>query len=460
MSAHLVDSQVYGHLWATPEVHALFTDAGRMRAWLDILATLAEAQAEVGLVPDAAARTIRATLADLQPDPAVVGALTRETGHSTLGLIRVLETVLPPEVREWVYYGATVQDLTDTWFALTMRTVTDVVVRDLSSAREAAATLARTHRDTVMSGRTHGQVGLPITFGFKAAVWVAELDRQLERLESSRPRRELVQLGGALGSMEFWGERAPALIASFARRLGLGVPAIPWLTSRDGVAEFVSQLALVTGTMAKIGEEVYELQRPEIGELREPLAPGTVGSITMPHKRNPEVSEQVSTLAKLVRMDAALATEAVVHGHERDGRAWKTEWVVLPEACLYAGVSVSMGSRLLWGLEVDADRMRRNLDLQQGYPMSEPVMRALADRVGKHTAHRIVYAAARAGRENGVDLRAALRADPLLTGLGEEELDRLLDPRQALGSIPVFIDAVVGQASASTAGASGGPHHA
>lgn len=443
MSAHLVDSAIYGHLWSTPEMRDMFTDEGRLRAWLDILATLAEAQAEVGLVPVSAAEAIRSTIESWQPDPTEVGELTRATGHSTLGLIRVLERELPEGAREWVYYGATVQDLTDTWSALVMRRVGDIIERDLRRARAAAAALARLHRDTIMCGRTHGQPGLPITFGFKAAVWTAEMDRHIERLQQGRPRRELVELGGGLGSMEFWGDRAEPMLASFARRLGLGVPLIPWLTSRDGLAEFVTLLAMVTATVAKIGDEVYELQRAEIGELREPLTPGTVGSITMPHKRNPELSEHVGSLARFVRADADLATQAMIHGHERDGRAWKSEWVLLPEACMYAGVSVASAVGILEGLEVDPDRMRRNLDAQRGYVMSEPVMRALADHVGKHTAHGIVYEAALAGREADVDLRSALRADARLADLDDAELDRLLDPRNALGSIPRFIDGVV-----------------
>ena len=440
-----MDSALYGHLWATPELHRMFTDEGRLRAWLDILATLAEAQAEVGLVPPDAAQAIRATVTRWQPDPVEVGELTRSTGHSTLGLIRVLERELPEHAREWVYYGATVQDLTDTWSALVMREVGDVVERDLLRARAAAVDLAARHRDTLMCGRTHGQPGLPITFGFKAAVWAAELDRHLERLRQGRPRREVVQLGGGLGSMEFWGEAAQPLLTAFAARLRLAVPEIPWLTARDGFAEFVSLLAMVTATVGKIGDEVFQLQRAEIGEVREPFSTGTVGSITMPHKRNPELAEHVVTLARLVRGQADLAVEGMIHGHERDGRAWKTEWVVLPEACSYSGVSVAAAVRILEGLEIDEARMRVNLDRQGGYVMSEPVMRALADRVGKHTAHRIVFEAALTGRQRGLDLRTALRADPRLNDVGDAELDGLLEPANALGSIPRFVDAVVGR---------------
>ena len=444
MGAHLVDSVLYSHLWSTPEIHRLLDDAGRVQAWLEILAAVAEAQAEVGLVPADAASAIRkhadVELLDLDK----VAEQTRATGHSTLGLIRCLQEVLPEEAREWVYYGATVQDVSDTWTALVMRQVADILERDLARAEVAALMLAKRHRDTVMCGRTHGQPGLPITFGFKAAVWASELHRHRVRVAESRGRRELVQLGGALGTMEFWGDRALPLLDEFARRLGLGVPDIPWITARDGVAEFAGLLAMVTATLAKIGQEVYDLQRPEIGELREPFSPGQVGSITMPHKRNPELSEHLVTLARIVRADAMVAVEGMVHEHERDGRAWKTEWAVLPEACLLTGAALAFACRLLEGLEVDADRMRANLQARGGYVLSEPVMRALADRIGKHAAHTVVYEAALAGLDRGVDLQTALLADPRIASqLGPDEIARCLDVQAALGTAPAFVDRVV-----------------
>jgi adenylosuccinate lyase len=444
MGAHLVDSVIYGHLWSTPEIHRLLDDEGRLQAWLEILATLAEAQADVGLVPADAARAIRKHADVGLFDLAQVAEQTRATGHSTLGLIRCLQDVLPADAREWVYYGATVQDLSDTWTALVMRRVADILERDLVRAEKAALELAKRHRDTVMCGRTHGQPGLPITFGFKAAVWASELHRHRIRVAEGRVRWEVVQLGGALGTMEFWGDRALPLLEEFARRLGLGVPDIPWITARDGIAEFAGLLAMVTATLAKIGQEVYDLQRPEIGELREPFSPGQVGSITMPHKRNPELSEHLVTLSKIVRADATVAVEGMVHEHERDGRAWKTEWVVLPEACLLTGAALDFGCRLLDGLEVDADRMRENLQARGGYVLSEPAMHALADRIGKHAAHTVVYEATRAGLERGVDLETALLADPRISGqLAPEEIARCLDVQGALGAAPAFVDRVV-----------------
>jgi adenylosuccinate lyase len=443
MSAHPADSAIFGHMWSTPESHDLFDDEPRIRSWLEILTALAQAQADVGLIPPAAAAAIQERSDISRIDLDFVAAETRSTGHSTLGLIRALRAVLPEQAREWVYYGATVQDLSDTWGSLVCRRVGDIFVRDVTEMRDAAVSLAVRYRDTPMCGRTHGQPGLPITFGFKAAVWADELNRHLVRLAQGRSRWEVVQLGGALGTMEFWGDRAPDLLDTFASRVGLNVPEICWLTARDRIAEFVGLLASAAATVAKIGNEIYQLQRPEIGEVREGFRSGTVGSITMPHKRNPEHSEQLVSLSRIVRAQAGLALEGMVSEHERDGRAWKTEWVVLPEACLAFTAAVGMGAGMLRTVEVDTARMVANIDSHDGYLQSEPVMRALADRVGKHTAHEVVYQACMGGIASGQSFRAALRADPRLDDIGDEELDRLLDVRSSLGSTGVFVDRVV-----------------
>jgi adenylosuccinate lyase len=441
-SAHPADSAIFGHLWSTPEASALFSDEGRTQAWLQILAALAQAQAGAGLVPPAAAQTIRAHADVGLIDLGLVAERTRATGHSTMGLIEALRSVLPEHAREWVYYGATVQDLSDTWFALVFRTVGDIAERDVTRMRDRALELAGQYRDTPMCGRTHGQPGLPITFGFKAAVWAAELDRHLERLRQGRARWEVVQLGGALGTMEFWGERALDLLERFAGELGLGVPLLPWITARDGVAEFVWLLAAISATAGKIGNEVYQLQRPEIGELRESFTPGTVGSITMPHKRNPELSEHLVTLSRVIRAQATVALDGMVAEHERDGRAWKAEWLVVPETSMAFAACAGSAARMLDGLRPDPERMLANIGSHRGYLLSEPVMRALADRIGKHSAHDSVYAAAMRGIDKDQDFRTALRGDPGLDAIPDAELDELLEVRSSLGSCAAFVDRV------------------
>lgn len=445
MSIHLADSTVYGHLWATTEARALFDEVARFQAWLDILATLAEAQHDVGMVPAAAAAAIRARAVDGSLDLDEVAAETRATGHSTLGLIRVLRKTLPEDAREWVYYGATVQDLTDTWTSMVLRKVGDLLDRDLVLIEASCLRHARHERDTPMLGRTHAQPGLPITFGFKAATWAAEISRHRARLNQGRERWELVQLGGALGTMEFFGDDGLPLLEAFGRRLGLGVPVIPWITSRDGVTEFVHLLAMVTSTIAKIGNEVMELQRQEIGEVREGFSPGTVGSITMPQKRNPELSEHLDTLARLVRSNASVLAEGMVQIHERDGRGWKAEWIAVPEACTLGLAATGFGLRLVDGLELMPDRMLLNIEAQRGYVFAEPVMRGLADRIGKHTAHDVVYEASMAGIDRGLSFREALLEDPRVTAhFDESAISAMFDIGPVIGPAGAFVDRVTG----------------
>jgi adenylosuccinate lyase len=433
------DSVVYGHLWGTPETRALFSDEGRTRIWLDIVKALAAEQAALGVIPAEAARQIEALS---PPDLEAVGEQTRATGHSTLGLIRVLRESLGPEGGEWVYYGATVQDVTDTWFGLVMQRMVAILRRDLAAIEASLLRLASEHRDTVMLGRTHGQPGLPITFGFKAAGWAAEVRRHLQRVEEAAPRLEVGQLAGAVGTLSAYGSHGPELQRRLLERLGLGVPDTSWLTARDRIAELTTLLALVTGTLARIGNEVYNLQRAEIGEVSEAPTAGVVGSITMPQKINPERSEHLWTLARVVRAAAGLALEGLVGEHERDGAAWKTEWAFLPEACSAAAVALSFGADLVGGLRVDAERMRANLDAQRGYVLAEPVMLALAERVGKQRAHELVHRAALAGQERGVTFAEALAADEEITRELPDAAS-LLRAENALGAAGALTDAVL-----------------
>ncbi|HLU71605.1 MAG TPA: adenylosuccinate lyase family protein [Nonomuraea sp.] len=361
MSARISDSLTYSHLWGTDELRQIFDEKARLQGWLDVLAALARAQAAEGLIPAEAAETITAELRVERLDLERVAQGTRETGHSTLGLIHELRRVLPETAREHVYVGATVQDVTDTWTSLAMRAVGGIVWRDLRRIEDGLLDLALAFRDAPIAGRTHGQPGAPATFGWKAASWADEIRRHLDRLREGAPRWLVAQLGGGIGTLVAYGDRGLAIRSRFAADLALADPVISWLSSRDRIAEFGALLAMITGTLARIGDEVYELQRPEIGELGEPRAEGVVGSITMHHKRNPEGSEHLSTLARLVRSSAGVLMESVVSQHERDGRAWKAEWVALPEACLLAGTALRLGVQLVEGLEVHADRMAANM---------------------------------------------------------------------------------------------------
>jgi adenylosuccinate lyase len=444
MGARLTDSEVYAHLWGTEELRGVFDERHRLRSWLDILAALAAAQAELGIIPAASAEAIAAVSVD-QLDLAFVAAETRRTSHSTLGIIRGLGALLPPSAREHVYYGATVQDVTDTWTALAIRTVGGVVWRDLGRVRARLVELAESHRDTVMAGRTHGQPGAPITFGLKAASWADEVDRHLARLREGAPRWLVGQLAGAVGTLAFFGDAGPALRARFCARLGLADPGVSWLTARDRPAEFGNLLAMIAATLARVGNEVYELQRPEIGELREAAAAEAVGSITMPHKRNPEGAEHLVTLGRLVRAQAGVLLEGMVAEHERDGRAWKAEWAAFPEVCLLTGAALELADRLLAGLEVDAEAMARNLAASRGYLASERVLAALAPTLGKHRAQALLQETLRAGSALGRPLEETLLASADLQPHLEQGRLRALLATPDTGSAGAMVDLVVGR---------------
>jgi adenylosuccinate lyase len=447
MPTSIIDSQIYGPAWGTEEMRAIFEDVPRTQAWLEIIAALALAQAELGIIPESAAVEI-ASKADVKLlDLENIRRGYQQTSHSTLGLIRELQRILSPEAGEWVYFGATVQDVTDTWTSLTLKRVTEIMYRDLRALEALLLGHADRYRDTLMPGRTHGQIGLPITFGFKNAVWAREVRRHICRLKELAPRLAAGQLAGAVGSVSSYGEQGLELQARFCARLQLNPPDVSWDTARDTIAEFGNLAAMVSVTLAKIGTEIYNLQRPEIGEVAEPFQVGRVGSITMPHKRNPEFSEHIVTLARVVRSNASLLTEGMLQEHERDGRAWKAEWLALPELCMCLGKALDLTRTMLAGLVVNEKAMLRNMDSTNGYVLSEAVMLALAQKVGKQTAHRMVYEASMRGVEQGLTFKEALLADERVAAqLGEREIDALLDYREHIGMIPQMIGRVLAQA--------------
>jgi adenylosuccinate lyase len=408
MASRITDSGLYAHLWGTAETRAIFGERARLQGWLDVIAALARAQAAEGIIPADAARLIGEHARVERIDLEFAAERTRATSHSTLGLIQALQAALPARAREHVYTGATVQDITDTWTALAIRECGAIVWRDLRRAEDRLLSLAAAHRDTLMAGRTHGQAGSPVTFGWKAASWADEIRRHLDRMRDGGPRWLVGQLGGGVGSLVFYGGKGLAVRARFCAELGLADPGISWLSARDRVAEFAQVLAFVCATLARIGVEVYELQRPEIGELAEPASTGAVGSITMPHKRNPEASEHLDTLARLARANAGVLIEGMAAQHERDGRGWKAEWVALPEVCLLTATALQMANTLIDGLQVDPDAMRRNLERAAGYTGSERILGLLAARLGGRRAQALLQEALADGSRLSITAAEAL----------------------------------------------------
>ncbi len=444
VSTRVADSVTYRHLWTAAELDRLFEERQRLQRWLDILSALARAQAQLGIIPTTSARLITENADAGRLDLDRIAAETRTTGHSTLGLIHELQRIVPAPAGEHVYFGATVQDLSDTWFGLVMRDVGELVAGKLGALGDLLVELAAMHRDTVMAGRTHGQPGAPITFGFKVAGWVDELGRHLDRLREGGSRWAVGQLAGAVGVLAFYGTDRLELRRRFSTELGLADPGISWLTSRDRIAEFGHVLAMVCASLARIGGEVYELSRPEIGELRETQPAGAVSSITMPHKHNPEGSEHLDTLARLVRAHAGLLLEGMDQQHERDGRGWKTEWVSLPEACELTVTALDLARRVVEGLEVHAGAMAANLAAGGEGLESEQILAALSALRGKHAAQALmaeVVASAPAGSAGlaaAVAARAGLAPDEValwaagpVTGAAGAMVDLVLDRARA-----------------------------
>lgn len=447
MVTHISDFTVYGSSWTTPETQELFSETGLVRGWLEVMAVLAEIQAEHELIPDEAARAIRSAFENLVVDEEFlteIGEDFRNTNHSLIGLIRAMQNRCGEPGGEWLCYGATVHDITDSQMCRTLATVLDLYVKRIVRIEKDLVELALEHKDTAMCGRTHGQIGLPVTFGYKAATWLDEFERHRQRLCELRPRLAVGQLAGGVGSLSSQGPEALAIRQAFCERLGLSVPPISWTTTRDRYAEWLNCLALIAASGDRIGQEIYNLQRPEIDELAEGFTSGTVGSITMPQKRNPEISEHLGTLSRLVRHHAAWMMENLVHDHERDGRSWKGEWLIIPECCLVTDKLLALLQSLLPNLVVKKEKMLENLAGTNGMIYSEAVMLKLSARMGKQTAHRYVYDCAMQAHETGRHLKSILVEDADITQwLSLDELDECFELDNSTGHCSGMVERIV-----------------
>jgi len=317
-------------------------------------------------------------------------------------------------------------------------------LRDMKGIGQALYKLADAHKATPMAGRSHGVQALPITFGHKAAIWLSEMGRNYQRLRGLESRMFVGGMVGAVGTQASYGPKAQELERRLMKRLGLGVADINWQPARDRFAEYVCVLAIIGQTLGKIANEIIILEHTEIGEVFEPFSEGKVGSSTMPHKRNPSSCEAVVGVSRGLRYNAAFMLECMMVEHERDGSAWRGEWKALPESCLMAGGLLAAMNYVLSGLHVDAGRMRRNLDLLGGFLLSERVMFALSEKVGKQTAHDLVYEASMHGIEGGLSFEQALMQDQRVArALTPEELRKALDPTTYVGLAPQIVDQVL-----------------
>jgi 3-carboxy-cis,cis-muconate cycloisomerase len=450
MTIGLLQSMLFADMFGTEAMRDAFGDIAFVRNCVVVEAALARAQARLGIVPkDAAAAISKAADAILSNretfDFARLKCETETVGFPILPLVRQFAEQAG-EAGRYLHWGATTQDIVDSAVVLQIRDGLKLIEADLETLRGHLAALAIKHRDTPMAGRTFFQQALPITFGYKAAVWLSSFDRHAERLTELKKRVLVAEFGGAVGTLASLGKGEEALrtVAELARELELGEPAITWHVARDTIAETVQFLALLGGSLGKIAEDVMLMSATEYGEASEPFAEGRGSSSTMPQKRNPISCGVIVAAARVLRQQAGLALDAMINSFERNAAAWHLEWVAVPEAFGYAAGALKQTVFLAGGLIVDAKGMEKNLGLTHGLIVAEAVMMGLAPHIGRNEAHHLVYDACRKAIEFDRPLYDVLMEMPDVAGpLGADKLRALTDPANYLGAAQAMVDRVL-----------------
>jgi 3-carboxy-cis,cis-muconate cycloisomerase len=449
MAATVFDSAIFRDIFATPDMRQIFSERATVARYVEVEVALARVEGRLGLIPQEAADAIERRASAKEIDLDQLRQATNVVGYPIVGLVAQLAKQCGDAGR-YLHWGATTQDIMDTAAVLQIKAALALIESDLAALDRTLAHLANAHRATVMAGRTHLQHALPITFGYKAAVWLSAILRHRRRLQEIRPRVLVGQFAGAAGTLASLGAKGLSAHDALMAELGLGSSAMPWHVGRDCVAETVSLLALIAGSLAKIATDVMLLMQTEVAEAFEPFAQGRGSSSTMPQKRNPIACELIIAAAGIVRQHAGLMFAAMAADHERATGPWHLEWLALPEAFLATGAALAHARAMLEGLIVEPERMRRNLDLTGGLIVAEAVMMALAEYTGRQDAHHIVAHASRAALANGTPLLVELEADPQVTKhLSAARLRELTDPMNYLGSAPAMVDRLLAERARS-----------
>ena len=448
MSVNPADQTVFGTLYGTDAMRAVFSEHSYLQRMLDVEAALARAQAKLGIVPAEAAATITAAADAARLDLPALAAATRNTGYPVVGLVRQLSALAGEQAGRWTHWGATTQDIMDTATVLQMRDGLDLIEAELRALCAALAARTAQHRETVMAGRTHLQHALPVTLGYKCAVWLAPLLTMLERLDQLRPRALRLQFGGAAGTLASLGDQGLAVSAALAEELSLPEAEIPWHVARDGLAEAVCWLGLVTGALTKLATDVMLLMQSEVAELSEPHVAGRGGSSTMPQKRNPIACEYTMAQARGVHALVPQMLAAMAQDQERGTGPWQAEALAIGQAFLLTHGALAQARFIAEGMVVDTARMRRNIDATGGLIMSEAVMMGLAPQIGRGEAHHAVNHACDVALATGVTLAEALRAEPALSGrIDDAMIATLTEPAGYLGAAGAFCDRVLARSA-------------
>ncbi|MFN5041743.1 MAG: adenylosuccinate lyase family protein [Bradyrhizobium sp.] len=443
----VLDSILFRDAFGTPRMREIFSDYALISRYAEVEIALAKAEARCGVIPSEAADEIaeRTDVAALDFD-----LLRQETdivGYPILPLVHQMAKQCGDAGR-YVHWGATTQDIMDSAVILQVRDGLDIIEQDIAELRRILAGLSKRHRDTTMAGRTHLQQALPVTFGYKCAIWLAMFDRHAERLAQLRPRVLVGQFAGAAGTLASLGSRGLDVQQALCEELGLGVPVSTWHVARDALAEAVNFLGLVTGSLGKIALDIMMMTSTEFAEVYEPFVKGRGASSTMPQKRNPISSELMLAAAKGVRQHAGLMLDATIQDFERAPGPWHAEWMAIPESFVLTAGALHQAKFALGGLIVDEARMATNLDISRGLIVAEAVMMGLAPQLGRQDAHDVVYDACRRANEQNISLADALSADPRISSrIDRATIERLTSPRNYLGLAPEMVDRVLASAA-------------
>lgn len=443
----VADRGVFAPLFAGPAIAAVFSDHAHLQGMLDFEAALARAEARTGVIPQAAAAPIVSACAAETYDLTVLATAAAKAGNTAIPMVKMLTARVAEadgEAARYVHWGATSQDAMDTGLVLQLRQALALIEADLSRLSAALAARAVDHKQTPMVGRTWLQHALPVTFGLKVAGWLDAIERHRARLAELKPRLLVLQFGGAAGTLAALDDKGLQVAAALAEDLNLGLPAMPWHGARDRVVEMGAVLALLTGSLGKMARDIALLMQTDVGEAFEPAGEGRGGSSTMPHKRNPVTAAVVLAAATRVPHLAGSLLSGMAQEHERGLGGWHAEWQVLPELVQLSAGALAQMADTIEGLDVDADRMRANLDITNGLIMAEAVTMALGAKIGRMAAHQRVEAASKLAVSEKRHLRDVLAQDEVvIQHLGAETLAQLFDPLGYTGMAATLVDRVL-----------------
>ncbi|PDV87739.1 adenylosuccinate lyase [Rhizobium sp. H4] len=422
MTAGMFDSFITRY-WFSTAAKEIWSDIQTLQAWLDVEAALAEAQARLGVIPAEVAPIIKEACRHERFD---TDRLSREIAHAQhpfVPVLRQLEEFSGEPAAGYIHWGATTQNIFDTGAALQMKRTQALIDNSLASVESVLIQLATQHRNTLQAGRTHGQHALPMTFGFKVTGWLEEVRRDRLRLKDRLKSSFVACLGGAIGTFAAMGEKGPAVEVEMAAILDLEPAVLPMRSSYDRVSDYVCALALLSGTAEKIAQDIVFMQRTEIGEIEEAFHMGKVGSSTMAQKRNPSTALMLISLCRMMSIRLPLVIGSMVRIDEGDSSASNVSDVAIPEVGILGASIADTLARLVTGLNVDVDVMRRNAEITNGLIVSEAAMMQLSDRIGRHHAHHLLYEAAQRSVMESVPFTQAIAEHPQMAGRNMVTLD-------------------------------------